>query len=363
MLNSLTPEWIKSSFLGQTLQAYILALISFILVWLLLKIAVNVGIRILTRLAKSQDLKNQITTSKAQIRTWFYFVVALLIASQSLVVSHKLGFFLNLILTSFIFIQILLVISHWVRYFIEHSPIGMTPDGKSKAIGSSLSSISILMIWGLSFVFLLDNFGFNIATIIAGFGVGGIAIGLALQSILGDVFASFAIALDKPFEVGDFIIVGDFLGSVDYVGLKTTRLRSLGGELLVFSNKDLVNSRIRNYKQMSERRIVFKFGVTYDTDQAQLEAIPSKVKEIIEGVDRTRFDRAHFAKFADYSLEFEVVYHVLVPDYGAYMDIQQEINFKLRRNFADCGVSFAFPTTTLDLPEKILKRFTRESGL
>ncbi|MFW7381160.1 MAG: mechanosensitive ion channel family protein [Oligoflexus sp.] len=353
MLDRLLPEWMAFTMFGHSLQDYMVAVLTFVLVLIGLKLFINIVTRVLKKIAKPEDLKQQIVTTKEQIRGWFYVVVALLVTLQSLTLPEKAGYFINLVLTTLILIQILLVVSHWVRFSISHSPIGRTPDGKARAIGSNLVSMTIIFVWAIAFLFLLDNFGFNIATILAGLGVGGIAIGLALQSILGDVFASFAIALDKPFEIGDFIIVNDFMGSVDYVGLKTTRLRSLGGELLIFANKDLVNSRIRNYKQMMERRIVFTFGVTYDTDQDKLEAIPDKVREIINSVDRTRFDRAHFAKFADFSLVFEVVYYVLLPDFGVYMDIQQEINFKLRRTLMANQVNFAFPTTTLDIPEKV----------
>ena len=204
-----------------------------------------------------------------------------------------------------------------------------------------------VVIWGLGLVFLLDNLGFQIKTVIAGLGIGGVAIALASQTILADLFCYFAILLDKPFEIGDFIIINDFLGAVEHIGLKTTRIRSLGGEQLVFSNSDLTNTRLRNYKRMEQRRILFKFGVTYDTTAGQLENIPQIVKNIIESIDKTVFDRAHFSQFADYSLVYEVVYYVMSSDYNVYMDVQQEINFALKRKFEDKGIEFAFPTQTV----------------
>jgi small-conductance mechanosensitive channel len=168
-----------------------------------------------------------------------------------------------------------------------------------------------------------------------------------VQNILGDLFASLSIVIDKPFVAGDFIIIDDFMGSVEHVGLKTTRIRSLGGEQIVFSNSDLLKSRLRNYKRMRERRIVFKFGLTYDTPPERLEQVPGIVRRIIEGQKQVRFERAHFAAFGESSLDFEVVFWMTTPDYNAYMDVQQAINLALMRELAGIGAEFAFPTRTL----------------
>jgi small-conductance mechanosensitive channel len=168
-----------------------------------------------------------------------------------------------------------------------------------------------------------------------------------VQNILGDLFASLSIVLDKPFVVRDFIIVDEHLGEVEKIGIKTTRLRSLSGDQLIFSNSDLLNSRVRNFKRMYERRVPFTFGVIYQTTPEQLEAIPPMVKRIIEEIDNTRFDRAHFKNFGESSYDFEVVYFVVSPDYNVYMDIQQKINLGLCRGFAAAGIEFAYPTRTL----------------
>ncbi len=172
---------------------------------------------------------------------------------------------------------------------------------------------------------------------------------LAVQNILGDLFASLSIAVDKPFEVGDFIGVGTFAGTVEYVGLKTTRIRSLSGEQLIMSNADLLKQPVSNFKRMATRRIAFSFGVTFDATPDQLEAIPGLVKEIIESIDKVRFDRAHFKSFGDSALNFEVVYIVLDSGYNTYMDIQQAINLQMMRAFAAHGVDFAFPTRTVHI--------------
>jgi small-conductance mechanosensitive channel len=204
-----------------------------------------------------------------------------------------------------------------------------------------------LVVWAAVLLVLLDNLGVDVTALIAGLGVGGIAIALAAQNVIGDLFSSMSIVFDKPFVVGDFIVVGDFLGTVEHVGLKTTRLRSLSGEQLVFSNSDLLSCRIRNYGRMFERRVLSSIGVTYQTPAAKLRRITEVIREIVERQDKVRFDRAHFQKFGDSALMFEFVYYVLTPDYNYYMDVQQSINLALFEQLAAEGVEFAYPTQTV----------------
>ncbi len=209
-----------------------------------------------------------------------------------------------------------------------------------------------LVLWSAVLLIALQNMGIEVTTLITGLGVGGVAVALAVQNILGDLFASLAIVLDKPFVIGDFIIVDDCLGSVERVGLKTTRVRSLGGEQIIFSNADLLKSRIRNYGRMMERRVVFALGVTYQTPREKLKIIPGIIREAIEAQDKTRFDRSHFLKYGDFSLDFESVYYVLSPDYNVYMDRQQAINLHIHERFEAEGIEFAYPTQTLYLMQE-----------
>ncbi|MBN1397353.1 MAG: mechanosensitive ion channel family protein [Bacteroidetes bacterium] len=219
--------------------------------------------------------------------------------------------------------------------------------GENKSIQSIFRLVGRILLWSVILLLALDNLGVNITTLIAGLGIGGIAVALALQNILGDLFASLSILLDRPFETGDFIIVGEYMGTVEHVGLKTTRLRSLSGEENVFSNTDLIQSRIRNYKRMSERRIVFLIDVVYQTPYDKLCNIPAIIKEIIDAQKLARFDRAHFKNFADSSLKYEVVYYVSSPDYNTYMDIQQNINLEIFKRFQHEQIEFAYPTRTV----------------
>ncbi|MBC5993089.1 mechanosensitive ion channel family protein [Pontibacter cellulosilyticus] len=211
----------------------------------------------------------------------------------------------------------------------------------------AISLIVNVVIWFIGLGFLLDNMGYDLTAVIAGLGVGGIAVALAAQNILGDLFNYFVIFLDKPFEVGDFLVIDDKTGTVEHIGVKTTRIKTLSGEQLVFANSDLTSSRIHNFKRMQRRRIVFTIGVTYQTSYENLERIPSVLKNIVESQIPVEFERAHFKTYGDSSLDFEVVYYVLDPTYVVYMDIQQAINLRIFREFESMGIEIAYPTRTL----------------
>ena len=253
---------------------------------------------------------------------------------------------LGLILLTIFGVRFLLAI---IVYGLENYWVKKEKDvAKKQGLKGILMTVKVIA-WGLAIIILLDNFGIKVSALIAGLGIGGVAIALAAQSILGDLFSYFSIFFDRPFEIGDFIIVGDLLGTVEHIGIKTTRVRSLGGEQLVFSNTDLTNSRVRNYKRMDRRRVVFRLGVTYETGLRELKEIPVVITNIIKGINDTVFDRAHFFSYGDFSLVFEVVYYVIGSDYNKYMDVQQEINLKIKEEFEKHGIEFAYPTQTLYL--------------
>ncbi|MCK5213729.1 MAG: mechanosensitive ion channel family protein [Candidatus Omnitrophica bacterium] len=223
-------------------------------------------------------------------------------------------------------------------------------QAKDTSLERSMKSILMIIkivVWGIAIVFFLDNLGIEISAVIAGLGIGGIAVALAAQTVLGDLFSFFSILFDRPFETGDFIIVGEYLGTVEHVGIKTTRISSLGGEQIVFSNTDLTNSRVRNYKRMARRRVVFKLGVTYQTPVDKMKETPGMIESIIKKTEDTTFDRAHFFSYGDFSLVIEVVYYVETGDYNKYMDKQQEINFAIMEEFNKREIEFAYPTQTL----------------
>ncbi len=251
---------------------------------------------------------------------------------------------------------ILRLVTSAIQYFI-FSILKMQDDGDLKQKQArGLIVIVKAIIWILGVIFILDNLGYNVTTIIAGLGIGGIAIALAAQTILGDLFSYFVILFDRPFEIGDFIIIDDKSGAIEYIGVKTTRIRTLGGEQLICSNKDLTDSRVHNYKRMEKRRIVFSLGVTYQTSSDMIEEIPGLVRNIIAKTEHTTYDRGHFSGFGNFSLNFEFVYYILSSDYNVFMEKQQEIYRQILRTFNDRGIDFAYPTQTLFLNKEESKK-------
>jgi small-conductance mechanosensitive channel len=230
---------------------------------------------------------------------------------------------------------------YWINYQRDNVNLEQSIDALMPAIR--------IIIWLIGIVFLLDNLGFDISAVVTSLGIGGVAIALASQGVLQDLFSYFAILLDRPFELGDFIVVGDYLGTVEYVGIKTTRLQSTGGEQIVMANTDLVSSRIRNHKKMRQRRINFKFGVAYQTTKEQLSQIPEWIREIIDQTENATCDRAHFTGYGQYSQNFEAAYAIDNNDYIVYLNAQQTINLALKEKFAEAGIEFAYPTQIVHL--------------
>ncbi len=243
------------------------------------------------------------------------------------------------------------LVGYWIRRSVQKK---LTEDAATATTMSALGFVTKIVIWSVVLLAALDTF-MDVTAIIAGVGIGGIAIALAVQNILSDLFASVSIIVDKPFVIGDFIIVGDQLGTVERIGLKTTRVRSLTGEQIIFSNSDLLSSRVRNFKRMFERRIVFSVGVTYQTSHEAVQEIPGLIREIVEETPETRFDRSHFKAFGDFALLFETVFYVLKPDFNTYMDAQQTINLGIMQAFAERGIEFAYPTQTLYVQRETLE--------
>ena len=236
------------------------------------------------------------------------------------------------------------IISFWMQRYAARR--GMTSGPTASTVGA-LVVLARVALFLVLLLFALDNLGFQIAPLIAGLGIGGIAVALAVQNILGDLFAALSIVIDKPFVVGDFIVIDTHAGTVEHIGLKSTRIRSLSGEQIIIGNADLLKARINNFKRMVERRAVFRFGVTYETTPEQLRRIPLIVKEAVGHQEMTRFDRSHFQSYGDFDLKFENVYWVLSADYNQYMDIQQAINLEIFTRFAAERIQFAYPTRTI----------------
>ncbi len=335
---------------GQLLLVLIVFLTLLVVAWIVRSLVR----RILRR--KSDDLevtsestlKRSVLTVIRRTQKLFVVLLAAYLALLVLPLSPTLGNLLHALAIIVVTTQVAIWASAVVHDLIERTMQRRAATDPSAASALGLMGFfSRVAIWSIALLLVLTNLDYEIGPLLAGLGVGGIAVAIALQSILDDLFCSVAIVLDKPFVLGDFIIVGDMLGTVEHIGIKTTRVRSLAGEQIIFSNADLLGSRIRNYKRMTQRRVVFSFGVLYETPLDTLAEIPNTVRRIIEGIDQTQFDRAHFHEFGDFSLNFEVVYYVRVADYNIYMDIQQQINLELFQAFQQAGISFAYPTREL----------------
>lgn len=342
--------FLQQQFLGNSILEWLIAAAVLLVIVFGVALIRRLVVKILKRVADSTetDLDDIFVGAISRTNLFFAAVIGLVIASYPLDLPDKVVQIRGYILSVTIILQLAFYANAILQGLLMRArKTRATDDAAGQMAITAIKYVSRVILWSIVLLIILDNVGVNISALIAGLGVGGIAIALAIQSILGDALSFVAIIFDKPFEVGDFLIVDDKLGTVKKVGLKTTRVRALQGEEIVFSNNDLLKSRIRNFKKMQERRIAFMFGVVYQTSAEQLEKIPGYVKEIIDGIENARFDRAHFFKYGAHSLDFEVVYYVKTGDYNEYMDIQQDINMKIFRKFQDEGVSFAYPTQTL----------------
>lgn len=335
-------------FFGNTVGEYVLALAVFLLTlaiaglgqYFLLSWLASVSKRTVT------DYDDTFVKMVHSFKPPFYLFLAFWLAVQSLSITGVAGSVVTAILVLWLVYQAVVVVGILVEEVVFRH-FAKDKDETTKSALHLISNIARGVMWLLGIMLVLSNFGVDVTSLMAGAGIAGIAIAFALQGILGDLFSSFSIYFDKPFRVGDFIIVGDTIGTVKHIGVKSTRVASLSGEEITVSNQELTGARIHNYARMHERRVVFSFGILYETPQDKVAAVPEMVQKIIEGQADVRFDRAHFKSFGDSSLDFEVVYYVLTSDYTVYMDRQQAINLALMQRFEKEGVGFAYPTRTI----------------
>lgn len=343
-------SFLQLTFYSNTLLTWMTALLVMLAALLVLRIVKGIIARRLIAFARRTEtrLDDLFAELVAKTKLFFLLILSIYAGSMILTLPDRIVTFLEYATVIAFLIQAGIWGSRCVVYLVStYVKLEGEEVGRPAASQTALIFIGKLVLWSLVLLLVLDNMEVDITALVASLGIGGIAVALATQNILGDLFASLSIVLDQPFVVGDFVIVGDHLGSVEHIGLKSTRLRSLSGEQLIFSNTDLLNSRIRNFKRMSERRVVFSVGVTYQTPYEKLCRISSLLREIVESQDLVRFDRAHFKGYGDSSLNFEVVYWVESADYNLYMDVQERINLEIYRRFEREGLEFAYPTRTL----------------
>lgn len=350
-LPSALQPFLMLSFLGNNFRSYLSALAIFLLATVAIKLLQNLILVKLQSLAKksSNQFDDAALTIIRSFHPLVFHLIAFFIASQFLQLHPYVDNFLTGLLIIALVIQAITAGQIAVDLLIGNYLLSHKPQDDTKSAISAIKIIIKIILWTFGFLLILSNLGFEITSLLAGLGVGGIAVALALQNILSDLLSSFSIYFDKPFQVGDFIITGNQMGVVEKIGIKTTRIRALQGEEVVMPNQQLTNTTIQNFKKMQERRIVFSFGVTYETNHSKLKQIPQLIKDIFKSMDKARLDRVHFASFADSAFIYEVVYYVATGDYNTYMDIQQSINLNTVAVFNKHDIQFAYPTQTLYL--------------
>lgn len=335
-------------FLGNTGHDYFVAILLFVAGLIALKVTQYL---ILNRLADfsrrtKTDLDDTFIEIVRSVHPPFYAFVAFYIALQVLYVHPLLETTLNTILLIWVVYQVINAVQRLIDYAVRRSVTYETEEA-ARSAARFISGLSKWILWVLGILLVLSNLGVNVTSILAGLGIGGVAVAFALQNILGDLFSSFAIYFDKPFIVGDVIKVGDFIGEVQKIGIKTTRVKALQGEEVIFSNNQLTSDVVQNFGRIQERRSVFTLGVEYDTAQEKLERIPEIIESIITEKENTSFDRSHFTEFGESALEIETSFYILHSDYKKYMDVLQSVKLDIRQRLNDEGVGFAYPTQTI----------------
>jgi small-conductance mechanosensitive channel len=331
---------------GNTLAAWTKAFLQFALWFTVLPLArAFVARRLRRRMAEHPVgfllLVRTLVDSTTRI---FMIAVAIYLAMRWLEVPPKVDRIIGTAILVIVWWQVGLWLSAAVRHLIDARRGHELAGADGAASLNILRFVALLLVWTVALLMLLTNLGIRIMPLLAGLGIGGIAVALAVQNVLGDLFASLSIALDKPFRVGDFLVIGEEKGTVERIGIKSTRLRSLSGEQIVMSNGDILKSRVRNYGLLYERRATFTIAIVYETPLERVREVPALIEAAIRAQPKTRFDRAHFASLGKYALTFEAVYFVLDAEYNTYMGIQQAINLQLMEEFARRGIEFAYPT-------------------
>ncbi|MBS3109134.1 mechanosensitive ion channel family protein [Candidatus Woesearchaeota archaeon] len=349
---ALTP-YLETNYFGNTGYELAHSLLLFIGLFIILKIFKVYGLKILHKFAKkSKNSIDDILIEFIDHINWFFYVyLSYYMASRPLALpglAHHISNWIGLAALVYYGIKFVQTIIDVIaqKQIEKRQKEDKTDDASFISV---IAKIVKAIVWVIALLMVLSNMGVNITSLIAGLGVGGIAIAFALQNVLEDLFSSFTIYFDKPFKVGDFIVIGADSGTVKHIGIKSTRIETLQGQELIVSNRELTNTRVNNYKRMEKRRIVNTIGVEYGTSLKQLKEINAIVGRIFKKVKNADLDRVHFKAFGDFSLIFEIVFYVKDSEYLTYMDTQQEINYEIKREFEKAGISMAFPTQTIHL--------------
>lgn len=346
-------QFLDRTLLGNSMREWAIALAAAVAAFLALLLVRVLLVGRLGAIAKrtTTEVDDILVELVARTRPYFLAAAALVFGSRLLVLPPTTDRYFGAVFSLVLLVQCGLWGGGAVDLWIQRRA-GIRSTGGDVASVTTMRALGIgakLLLWVIVFITALDKFGVNVSTLVTGLGIGGVAIALAVQNVLGDLFAALSIVFDKPFDVGDSIAVDQMQGTVERIGLKTTRVRSVSGEQIIISNSELLKSRIRNYKRQLDRRVVFTTDVTYDTQPETLARIPGMIREVVSTQQPVRFDRSHFTQYTDSALRIETVYFVMDADYARYLDIQQTINLELLRRFKAERIEFAFPTRTVVL--------------
>lgn len=347
----MVSDILQTTFLGNTVEAYSIALLNIAVGIAIANLLKRLILRRLKHWAKrtTNTLDDQLVRLIERPTLWLLYLGSCYISLQNLNLHPTIEQLITIVGVIFATLLLLQLVGSVVEYSLRiYAFLHRKQPNMRESITALIPAVRVVL-WAVGIVFVLDNLGFDISAVVTGLGIGGVAIALASQGILQDLFSYFSILLDRPFEIGDFIVIDDMAGTVQQVGIKTTRLQSLDGEQLILANTDLTASRIQNFQRMDQRRIAFNLGVTYETNMTQLEKIPDIIRNILEEIPQITFDRAHFASFGDFSLNYEIVYLVQTNDYTVYRDVQQQMNLAIKEQFDQAGIEFAYPTQVLYL--------------
>ena len=345
------PQFIYYVYFNNTVLDYLMFLLFFVIGCITIKIVGYFLIKYLNKWAK----KTETTTDDLLVQGISKYLMPILyfcvfyLDTKTLFLNSSISKIINISILAFVMIMGAIFISSITAFFLNKYWKYKVKGEDNKLALNVLTGVAKIIIWGLALILFLDNIGVKISSLVAGLGIGGIAIAFAAQSALTDIFCFFSIIFDRPFEIGDFIVIEEQMGTVEHIGLKTTRLRALNGEQLIFSNTFLTSSHLSNYKTMEKRRVLFTIGVTYNTPHEKLKEIPGLIKSIVDSTQDAVFGRTHFFSYGAYSLNFEIAYFVLSSDYDKYMDINQEINLRIKEEFEKKELEFAFPTQSIQL--------------
>lgn len=343
-------EFLSTRYFGNPVSDYLYAAVVFGVTLAALYLLRRVVLARLRELAKrtATDLDDLLIDLVYAIKAPEYHLLALYAAVRYLELPpalHKVLFAVILVVVSVRAVSLAQrLLDYWLEKFAADR---YTDQAVRETVLKSARVVFKTLLWVAAVIFILSNLGVNVSAALAGLGIGGVAVALAAQAILGDLFNFFVILLDKPFKIGDFVILDDMMGTIEHIGLKSTRVRSLGGELIIISNSRMLTGGLRNYKAMNQRRVVFKTGVTYQTPITKLRRVPELIKEAVSSVPETKFDRSNLQAYGAYSIDFETVYYVTVADYNVYAADHEAVLLKIGEAFAREGIEFAYPTQTL----------------